>query len=212
MIKARCEKDSVPFVFNRTHFLHKKIGAFWSENIYCNEGQLGHRHVLTRYEEGAGYLFMGVICMSNLTPSNKRNNNIDKGLFDVLDIDRIFTSFFSEAFLPALSGNANIKIDVMENEKEYRVEAELPGIRKEEINIDLKHDKLTISVQRSEEVNEERESYLRKERKLGSYSRVIHLPNAKEEGIKAKHQNGILTIIVPKLEEKEIRSSKIVIE
>lgn len=150
--------------------------------------------------------------MSDLTPFNKRNNNIDKKTKELFDVERIFESLFNDAFFPALYGGGNIKVDILENDKEYVVEAELPGIRKEEINIDLKYDKLTISVRRNEELNEERDNYIRKERKLGSLSRVFYLPNIKEDEVKAKFSNGILILNLPKTKDAGMSKSKIEIE
>lgn len=150
--------------------------------------------------------------MSNLIPSNKRNNDLDKKHKDIFDIEKFFESLFTEAFLPSIYGSGNIKADIMENEREYLLEAELPGVNKEEIRIDLRDDKLTISVQKNEEVNIEKENYVRRERKSGSYSRVFHIPNVKEEGIKARFENGILKVTLPKQEERMIKKKGIQIE
>jgi HSP20 family protein len=150
--------------------------------------------------------------MSNLTPYNKRNNNMDKKTKDIFDVEGFFESLISDAFFPNFCGCGNIKADIMENEKEYILEAELPGISKEEIHIDIRDDKLTISVQRSEETNEERENYIKRERRSGSLSRVFYLSNIKEEGVKAKYSNGILTINLPKRDETVVKNSRIQIE
>lgn len=150
--------------------------------------------------------------MSNLTPYNKRNTNIDKRPKDIFDVEKIFESLLSDSFFPALIGGSSIKVDVMENEEEYVVEAELPGVNKEEINIDLRNDKLTISVQRNQEVNEERENYIKRERKFGSMARVLYLPNVKEDEVKAKFSNGMLILNLPKEKDAPINKHKIEIE
>lgn len=150
--------------------------------------------------------------MANITPYNKKNNDVDKKAKEVLDIEKLFESLFNDSFFPTLIGGSSIKVDIMENEREYVVEAELPGVSKEEINVDLKNDKLTISVQRKQEIDETRENYIRRERKSGALSRVFYLPNIKEEEVKARFSNGMLTLNLPKLKETEIKKQRIDIE
>jgi HSP20 family protein len=154
---------------------------------------------------------MEVYFMFHLTPGGKRNN-LEKRSKDAFDVERLFEGFFSDSFFPTLYGNGNMKVDIMENEKEYLLEAELPGIQKHEIGIDLRDDRLTISVQRNEEVHEERENYIRRERKTGSLSRVFYVPHIKQDEVRAKYDNGILKVVLPKQEGSVIRNSKIEIE
>ncbi len=149
--------------------------------------------------------------MFHLTPGGKKNG-IEKKSKDIFDVERLFESFFSDSFFPTLYGSGNMKVDIMENETEYLLEAELPGVQKHEIGIDLRDDKLTISVQRNEEINEEQENYIRRERKTGALSRVFYIPNVKRDGVKARYDNGILKVILPKQEGGIVRSDKIEIE
>lgn len=149
--------------------------------------------------------------MFHLTPGGKKNG-IEKKSKDIFDVERLFESFFNDSFFPTLYGSGNMKVDIMENEKEYLLEAELPGVQKHEIGIDLRDDRLTISVQRNEEINEEQENYIRRERKTGALSRVFYISNVKQEGVKAKYANGILKVTLPKQEGGIVRSNKIEIE
>jgi len=111
--------------------------------------------------------------------------------------------------MPALfTGDAQIRVDIKENEKEYIVEADLPGVKKEEINIELNNDRLTISVAR----NEEKENYIRKERRSGSYCRSFHVENVVEDKISAKFENGVLSMVLPKKESGENRKNRIEIQ
>lgn len=155
--------------------------------------------------------------MFGLTPYDKWQNNIQKRS-DAWDIDRMFDSMFEEFYnrakLPSfLSMNSgDMKVDIKENEKEFILEAELPGVDKNNINLELKDDVLTISVERNEEVNEEKENYIRKERRYGSMSRSFYVDDINEDEIKAKFENGILYVTLPKLESKGPKNNKIQIE
>lgn len=139
--------------------------------------------------------------MFKLVPYRYRNNTYD--------IDRIFDSMFEEFFL---MNNEEMKVDIKENEKEYLLEAELPGINKNDINLELRDDILVISAKRKEEIDEEEENYIRKERRYGSISRSFNMNNIDKDKIKAKFDNGILYITLPKLESSIIKSKKIKIE
>lgn len=92
------------------------------------------------------------------------------------------------------------------------VEVELPGVQKEEINIDLRDDRLSIAVQRNEQVNEERENYIRRERKSASMCRSFYVENVKSEDVKAKFENGLLTIVLPKREPGKPSGRRVAIE
>jgi len=90
------------------------------------------------------------------------------------------------------------KVDVQERENDYLVEAELPGVRKEEVSVTLEDKRLTIAVNRMAETEEKTKNYIHRERRAASASRHIYLPGAKSEGIKARLENGVLTVTVPK--------------
>jgi len=105
----------------------------------------------------------------------------------------------------------SFEIYFKETDKEYLIEAELPGIKKEEVNLNLDDGKLSISVNKTENVNEEKENYIHRERRYSSMSRSVYLADSTPENIKAKMDNGILTITVQKV-EKPNNSHKIEIE
>ena len=89
-------------------------------------------------------------------------------------------------------------MDVQDKEDEYLVEAELPGVNKEQIYLDLNDGRLNISVNREEEIQEENRNYIHRERRTRSMSRSIYLDQAKSEGIKARLRDGVLSIRIPK--------------
>jgi HSP20 family protein len=141
--------------------------------------------------------------MFGLTPYNRKNNDISRRN-DIWDLRNVFNDFLNEPFFTGFAGTANpIRADIKENEKEYVVDAELPGVKKEDIKLDLRDDVLTISVEHNEQVNEERENYIRRERRVGSFSRSFVVENVRNEAVTAKYNNGILTITLPKEEGRK---------
>ncbi len=94
-----------------------------------------------------------------------------------------------------------MKTDIRELEDGFEVEVELPGFRKEEISIELEKGNLTVSAVRNEEHEEadKKTSYLRRERYTGSMSRSFYVgDNMTEKDIRAKFENGVLCLYVPK--------------
>lgn len=134
-----------------------------------------------------------------MLPSRYRRPTID--LFnDFMDIFDISVS---------TSGVKTPVYDVIENEKEYVIEMLLAGVPKENINIDIDKDVLTIKAERKEVKDVK---YNRKETYFGKYERSFVLPeNADKEKIEASLVDGILKVIVPKQEE-EVKNDKIKIE
>lgn len=114
------------------------------------------------------------------------------------DMYDLMNRFFNRG-LPASKTFADFKIDVQDKEGEYVVEADLPGFSKEEIQLELNDDYLQIAVQKTESKEEDNhKNYVHKERYYSAMSRSVYLPNAAKEGVKAKIDNGVLTIIIPK--------------
>ena len=144
-----------------------------------------------------------------LMPMLWSNNDI----FDEMD------NLFNDRFFNGLCDSRNtakqfdnmsglMKTDVIEKDNCYQLEAELPGVNKEDINIDLKNDVLTISASHSEN-NDEKDNngkYIRRERRSSSYQRSFRVEGLKPEDIIAQYRNGVLTVTLPKKEaipEKE---------
>jgi HSP20 family protein len=148
--------------------------------------------------------------MAGIVPSNRRNSVFSTGFDDLYNALDDF--FFNDNWRNnRISSIGSFKIDIQENDNEYVVEAKLPGVKKEEIGIDLDEGRLNISVAREENVNEEKKNYVYRETKHSSMNRSIYLENAKSDGVKAKLDNGVLYIKVPK-QEKPNTSRKIEIE
>lgn len=100
-----------------------------------------------------------------------------------------------------ISGANNLKCDIYEKEGNYILEADVPGFKKKDINIEYEDGYLTLAAEKSEEKEDENKNYLRKERYSTSFRRQFYLGNIKEDQIKASFDDGILKIIAPKQEE-----------
>ena len=144
-----------------------------------------------------------------LMPMLWSNNNI----FDEMDDFFNGSLFGNEYMAPRTakqfeSTSGLMRTDVIEKEDSYQLEAELPGFNKEDINIDLKNDTLTISATHNENKDEKDNNgkYIRRERRSSSFQRSFHVEGLKPEDIIAQYRNGVLTVNLPKKEaipEKE---------
>jgi len=120
-------------------------------------------------------------------------------------MNRLFNDFFSgregdgDELMP---GAWNPAVDVVEHDDSFVIEAELPGMNKDDIKISVTNDVLTIRGEKKIEKEDKKKNYHRTERSYGSFSRTFALPgNVKAEKVDAEFNNGILTVTVPKSEE-----------
>ena len=105
------------------------------------------------------------------------------------------------------TSNANglMKTDIKENENAFEVSIALPGVKKDDIEIELKDEYLTISATSNMKKDEKdkKSNYIRRERYYGSCSRSFYVGDAvTENDIKASYEDGILTLDIPKVEKK----------
>ncbi|NBG89455.1 Hsp20/alpha crystallin family protein [Isachenkonia alkalipeptolytica] len=149
--------------------------------------------------------------MPGLVPFNRRRKDLMNTEFE--DFQNMLDDFFAADWTrPRSLMRDTFKIDVKENDSEYTVEAELPGVTKEDVNLSIEEGRLSISVNK-EEVKEDKneQNYIHRERRYTSMQRNVFLRDAAEEGIKAKLEDGVLTVSVPKKAE-EVKSKAIEIE
>jgi HSP20 family protein len=134
--------------------------------------------------------------MAGLIPFNRRNSDLFGTGFR---LENMLDDFFAAGwpFRRSLAADT-FKIDVQDNGSAYVVEAELPGVAKNEVSVSLQDGRLNISVSKDESLEETSKNYIHKERRYSSMSRNILLADADEKGVKAKMDNGVLTITVPK--------------
>ena len=128
--------------------------------------------------------------MFGMLPFERSNDNT----FDVFD--NFARDFFnhSNTTLPAF------RTDIRDAGDRFVLEAELPGFEKEDITLDLKDGILTITAQHSADSaqKDDRGSYIRRERRYGSFSRSFDVTGIDEGGITAAYQNGVLELTLPK--------------
>jgi HSP20 family protein len=121
----------------------------------------------------------------------------------------IMDEFFSDAVATRRNSFAP-SIDISENEKQYMIDVEIPGVDKKDIKLNVENNTLTISGERKFEKKEDGKQYHRVESHYGTFSRSFSLPdNVNSESINASYNNGILSITVDKSEEKVRKQIKI---
>ncbi len=102
-------------------------------------------------------------------------------------------------------------VDIAETKDSYKIEAELPGIPKKDIDISVSGNLLTIKGEKQQEKEDKDKNYYRKERISGIFQRQLVLPqDVQADKIKANYKDGLLEITIPKVEEK--KSKKIIVE
>ena len=93
-------------------------------------------------------------------------------------------------------------VDLSETENTYEVKAEMPGMKKEDIKVEVKENVLILTGEKKHETKDDKKNFHRLERVYGKFQRSFRLPReVKSEEIKAKYRNGVLTIEIPKTEE-----------
>ena len=131
-------------------------------------------------------------------------------------INRIFNEAFADSkdFEDEVSMSAwRPVVDIFDTNNAIVIKAELPGIKKDDVSVDVKDNVLTIKGERSFSKEIKEENYYRKERSFGKFQRSFTLPEAIEPaGIKANFKNGVLEIEVPKAEEKKPKQISINVE
>ena len=128
-------------------------------------------------------------------------------------IHRFFNRFLDDTLstdMNATSRNWKPAVDIKETEDALTLLAELPGMTREDIEVSLENNVLTISGERKFEKDLEKESFHRIERAYGAFARSFTLPsNVKTDSVEASFKDGILAVRLPKLEEAKPHKIKI---
>jgi HSP20 family protein len=115
-------------------------------------------------------------------------------------LNRLFGSWPIEA--EALTGTWYPAVDIRETKDAFILEADLPGLKKEDIEVTVVDDVVTIKGERKEEEERKSDGYHRYERVYGAFQRSFRIPGGIEaKGVEAKFENGVLTVTLPKPEE-----------
>lgn len=124
------------------------------------------------------------------------NSLMSKRFSDIMD------EFFNDA-VNAHRDSFVPNIDISETDDQFQISAELPGIKKEDIAINLENSRLSISGERSFKEEEEGKTFHRVETSYGSFNRSFQLPdNVDEDSIEASYKDGFLNISINKSEDK----------
>lgn len=140
---------------------------------------------------------------------NKRNNELDF-------FDDAFGGFFKPLFYE--EKHHSMKTDIKETENSYVLDIEVPGFDKKDVNVSLENGYLTVSAQKKtceggehDEKDKKKENYIRRERSC-HVSRSYYVGDIDKEAVKAKYENGVLTIDIPKEKPALPESHNIVID
>ncbi len=115
-------------------------------------------------------------------------------------------SFFRAMDVPAglVHRLRPIPVDIAETDKELVARADLPGFEKDEVKVKVTENTLEISAEKKKQVVQKEKNFYRQERSYGSARRIITLPmEVKPEKVKAKFENGVLTVTMPKKEARK---------
>lgn len=139
--------------------------------------------------------------MFEMRPFNHNHRNTLSGYNPFQEMENLERSFFNEPF--RFFGNdalAAFKTDITDNGSEYVLEADLPGFDKKDIHLDIDGDLLTIRAERNatREETDKKNNLICCERSFGAYSRQFDLSGVEADGIKAKYDNGVLKLTMPK--------------
>ncbi len=142
--------------------------------------------------------------MFGMLPFDRGDNN----LFDTFD--NFTRDFFrkSNAELPAF------RTDIRDTGDSYVLEAELPGFKKEDISLDLKDSILTITASHDEtsEEKDDKGTYIRRERRYGSFQRSFDVTGIEISGITAAYDSGVLAVTLPKAKPAVPETHRIAIQ
>lgn len=158
--------------------------------------------------------------LRSLIPTGSRNP-LTRGSEDpLIQFQRAMLRGFEDGWPfsapPALSGEASmmaVKLDVKEDDKAYRVTADLPGLTEKDVDVTYDDGVLTIRGEKKAERDEKKETWHIVERSYGSFARQIALPpGVDEDKIEAKFEKGVLTITLPKMPEDQNPARKIAVK
>ncbi len=149
--------------------------------------------------------------MSWLVPT-RTTRETERSLFPTRLLDTLWEPFTVGLGLEPLVGEM-APVDLKETDEEYILKVELPGLEKDDVQISLEQNVLTIRGEKKEEDVKENESFHRKEIRYGWFERSFSLPgDINEKKINAKMKNGVLTIRVPKEESAKPKRIPITVQ
>lgn len=126
------------------------------------------------------------------------------------EMDRLFETFFGRPRAGLTEEAWNPLVDIYETKDQLIVKAELPGIKPEEVEVNIVGDTLTLKGERKQEKGVSEEGYYRREQVYGAFQRSLTLPQTVDPGkVKATFKNGILEVVLSKKEEAKPKAIKV---
>ena len=121
-------------------------------------------------------------------------------------IEKLFDDFWSfQDFIRPEDKLFNM--DVVENKDSYTIKADLPGVKKEDLDVSLENGFLSVSAKRSSEEEHDNGKYHVHERSSGEFKRKFRIPESvKAEEVRAEFKNGVLELVIPKTEKEESKT------
>ena len=128
-------------------------------------------------------------------------------------LNRNFDSLFPEYIFTEDMNKLSIPVEIQEKDNEYRIKAELPGVKKEDLDIDIDKNHIIINAKKEDECEEKNKSFRKSEFRYGEFSRSMYFPiDIDVEKTNAKLEHGILNITAPKLKTEKINNKKLIID
>ncbi len=124
----------------------------------------------------------------------------------------IFDTFFNDDLTKMFNMEESIKTEIKEKDDSYLLKAELPGVNKEDLQLEYNDGYLTISAVQDTNFENKNDNYFGQERCYKQVSKSFYFDNVEKEKIQAKFQDGILGVILPKKKVSKNDSSKIYIQ
>ncbi len=128
-------------------------------------------------------------------------------------LNRNFDSLFPEYIFTEDFDKLTIPVEIKEKDNEYQVKAELPGVKKEDLDIDIDKNHIIINAKKEEDIEEDTKSYRKSEFRYGEFSRSVYFPmDIDVEKTNAKLEHGILKIKAPKVIAEKSQNKKLAVE
>lgn len=134
---------------------------------------------------------------------------LSKSWNPVEEWEKEFAKMFNH-FSPTIQSAYNPSCEIIENESNYILSLDIPGLKKEHIEIEVKDNQLVISGERKQEAKTENKNLIRSEKRYGKFTKVFSIPkNVNSEAIEAIFQDGVLELSLPKENKSQTRKISI---
>lgn len=128
-------------------------------------------------------------------------------------LSRNFDNLYPEYGFADEADKLMMPIEIREREDHFEIKAEIPGVKKEDLDIDMDKSHITINAKKEEDIEENNKTYKKSEFRYGEFSRTVYFSEEIDtDNTKAKLEHGVLKITAPKLKKENENSKKLIIE